>query len=70
MQQQLLDKWSIIMHVVPTEYQAPFVKVKIGPVRHQAPPLKSSDLSGIKPPSLKSFDLLGIKPPSLDYIMQ
>ena len=47
----------LTMHVVPTEHQAPFVKVIIGLVRHQAP-------------SFKSFNLSGINPPSLDYNMQ
>jgi len=42
-------KCNVIMHVVPTEHQAPFAKVIIELVRLHPPSLKSFNLSGYNP---------------------
>jgi len=44
MQQRLLNKIQYNYALVPTEHQAPFVKVIIGLVRHQSPFVKVNRL--------------------------
>jgi len=46
------------MHVVPTEHQAPFAKVIIGPLRHQAPFVKVNRLVRRQAPFVKVIRLV------------